>query len=258
MSQMPLLNIVVCPRCQYGFQAPAGNDIEFACPRTECGHRWEALGQTIRAVHGTERRRAVFEVMVVAGGSPLRVVLDSAAAVMGREPGCAVMLDNLSVSRRHAEIATEDGVAWIRDLGSSCGTAVNGTFIEARTALGPGDQFMLGGTTLQFDVRYEAVEAAKPVADDARVLRRGERSEVLFRGQAAQAIVLDAARITFGRATDRDVVLNGPLISARHAVLERAGGEDGIFRVWNGTNAQELFKFKPSKPPVDNAQAKAN
>ena len=37
-----------------------------------------------------------------------------------------------------------------------------------------------------------------------------------------------------------------------------AGGEDGVLRVWNGTNAQEMFKFEPPKPAADNAQAKAN
>ena len=37
-----------------------------------------------------------------------------------------------------------------------------------------------------------------------------------------------------------------------------AGGEDGVLRVWNGTNAQELFKFEPPKSAGDNAQAKAN
>ena len=37
-----------------------------------------------------------------------------------------------------------------------------------------------------------------------------------------------------------------------------AGGEDGVFRVWNGANAQELFKFEPPKPAADTAQAKAN
>ncbi|MBM4074898.1 MAG: hypothetical protein FJ267_04565, partial [Planctomycetes bacterium] len=37
-----------------------------------------------------------------------------------------------------------------------------------------------------------------------------------------------------------------------------AGGEDGVFRVWNGTNGQELFKFEPPKSPDNNAQAKAN
>ena len=223
----PQIPIVVCPSCHYGFRDPGG-EAEFACPRPACGHRWEALGQTIRAVHGVERRRAVFEVSVIAGGSPLRMELSSSTTVIGREPGCAVVLDNLSVSRRHSEIMTENGLAWVRDLGSSCGTAVNGEFITELRALGPGDQLILGGTTLRFDVRFEAVEAPAPVADNAKLLRRGGRTEVLFRGQPSQSISLDAARITFGRATDRDVVLNGPLISARHAILERTPEGDHL------------------------------
>ncbi len=37
-----------------------------------------------------------------------------------------------------------------------------------------------------------------------------------------------------------------------------AGGEDGIFRVWNAQNAQEMFKFEPPKPAGDaTAQASA-
>ena len=44
----------------------------------------------------------------------------------------------------------------------------------------------------------------------------------------------------------------------RDEAIVIAGGEDGILRVWNGTNAQELFKFEPPKPPADNAQAKLN
>ena len=45
--------------------------------------------------------------------------------------------------------------------------------------------------------------------------------------------------------------------ATRDESLAVAGGEDGIFRVWNGTNAQELFKFEAPKPPGDNAQANA-
>lgn len=44
----------------------------------------------------------------------------------------------------------------------------------------------------------------------------------------------------------------------RDEALVVAGGEDGVLRVWNGTNAQELFKFEPPKAPGDTAQAKAN
>lgn len=44
----------------------------------------------------------------------------------------------------------------------------------------------------------------------------------------------------------------------RDEAIVVAGGEDGVFRVWNGTNAQELFKFEPPKSPADAAQAKAN
>ncbi|HEY4263115.1 MAG TPA: hypothetical protein VGM98_23335, partial [Schlesneria sp.] len=46
--------------------------------------------------------------------------------------------------------------------------------------------------------------------------------------------------------------------STRDEAIVIAGGEDGVLRVWNGTNAQELFKFEPPKLPADNAQAKAN
>ena len=43
----------------------------------------------------------------------------------------------------------------------------------------------------------------------------------------------------------------------RDETIAAAGGEDGIFRIWNGTNAQELFKFEAPKPPAENVQASA-
>lgn len=43
---------------------------------------------------------------------------------------------------------------------------------------------------------------------------------------------------------------------ARDESLIVAGGEDGVLRVWNGTNAQELFKFDPPKPPSDQQAAR--
>ena len=43
----------------------------------------------------------------------------------------------------------------------------------------------------------------------------------------------------------------------RDEAIAAAGGEDGVLRIWNGTNSQELYKFEAPKPPADNVQASA-
>jgi len=59
---------------------------------------------------------------------------------------------------------------------------------------------------------------------------------------------------TFGGPTDYVYCV----AATRDEAYVIAGGEDGILRVWNGTNAQEMFKFEPPKPPADNVQASTN
>ncbi|HUQ72734.1 MAG TPA: c-type cytochrome domain-containing protein, partial [Planctomycetaceae bacterium] len=44
--------------------------------------------------------------------------------------------------------------------------------------------------------------------------------------------------------------------ATRDEAIVIAGGEDGVLRVWNGTNGQSLFNFEPPKPPA-NQQANA-
>ena len=43
----------------------------------------------------------------------------------------------------------------------------------------------------------------------------------------------------------------------RDEAIAAAGGEDGVLRIWNGTNSQELYKFEAPKPPAENVQASA-
>lgn len=46
--------------------------------------------------------------------------------------------------------------------------------------------------------------------------------------------------------------------ASRDEAIAVAGGEDGVFRVWNAQNGQELFKFEPPKPAgAETAQANA-
>jgi hypothetical protein len=84
---------------------------------------------------------------------------DLAAAVAGKDKGLVLgrstamsdrIVDDQSVSRRHARLAGGAEGLTIEDLNSAYGTAVNGQRLAAftPTALNPGDTVTLGGVTL--------------------------------------------------------------------------------------------------------------
>ena len=72
--------------------------------------------------------------------------------LIGRSPDCAVFLDDVTVSRRHAEITRSDGRFSIRDLGSLNGTFVNRRRIEA-AEIEDDDELQIGKYRLTFLLR---------------------------------------------------------------------------------------------------------
>jgi len=70
--------------------------------------------------------------------------------LVGRHPGCDVVLDGPSVSRRHALLRFRDGSWILRDLESTNGTRVNGCDV-VRCRLEPGDHLMLGDESFVVD-----------------------------------------------------------------------------------------------------------
>jgi hypothetical protein len=64
--------------------------------------------------------------------------------VIGRGAGSTVVVDDPHVSARHAELRYERGQWWLRDLGSSNGTAVNGNLIRTVIAVRLGDDIQCG------------------------------------------------------------------------------------------------------------------
>ena len=79
-------------------------------------------------------------------------------AEIGRHPDCAVRLNIERVSRRHARIEQRaDGGLRIVDLGSTNGTHVNGTRIEAPVDIADGDVLHIGDQELRL-VEAETVE----------------------------------------------------------------------------------------------------
>lgn len=78
-----------------------------------------------------------------------RFLLDRELTTVGRHPESHLFLDDVTVSRRHAEIRNDDGALTIRDLGSLNGTYVNGDRVEERT-LRTGDEVQVGRFKLVF------------------------------------------------------------------------------------------------------------
>lgn len=73
-----------------------------------------------------------------------RFVLSNGVNMIGREPTCAVCINDPSVSRGHARIVVEDGRVTLEDLNSKNGTQVMGQIIKVATILKDGDEVEFG------------------------------------------------------------------------------------------------------------------
>jgi pSer/pThr/pTyr-binding forkhead associated (FHA) protein len=74
---------------------------------------------------------------------------EEGTTLVGRSPECQIFLDDVTVSRRHAEILREDDTFTIRDLGSLNGTYVNRKRIES-VVLENDDEVQIGKYRLTF------------------------------------------------------------------------------------------------------------
>jgi two-component system, cell cycle response regulator len=75
------------------------------------------------------------------------VVTDS--SVLGREPD-QLLLRDPEISRRHAQVVVESGLHFLRDLGSTNGTLLNGLPVTDDEILRNGDKIALGRTVIKF------------------------------------------------------------------------------------------------------------
>ena len=78
-----------------------------------------------------------------------RFLLDSELTTVGRHPGSDIFLDDVTVSRRHAEFYRHGTGFVVRDVGSLNGTYVNRERIE-ETSLNDGDEVQVGKFRLTF------------------------------------------------------------------------------------------------------------
>jgi pSer/pThr/pTyr-binding forkhead associated (FHA) protein len=78
-----------------------------------------------------------------------RFLLDQATTSAGRHPDSDIFLDDVTVSRRHAEFRSDGGEFQVVDVGSLNGTYVNREPVDSAT-LANGDEVQIGKFRLVF------------------------------------------------------------------------------------------------------------
>jgi hypothetical protein len=83
---------------------------------------------------------------------PGTVVRLDDAVTFGRAEDCDVPLgEDPYASSRHAQVFARDAARYVRDLGSTNGTHVDGQAIVAEHRLRPGDELRVGETELRYE-----------------------------------------------------------------------------------------------------------
>jgi len=103
--------------------------------------------------------------LVPVSGSPIDVTRDP--SMVGRDPSCEVVVQDGSVSRRHARLELRKGEWWVVDQGSANGTYVNSLKI-AETALKHHQELRFGALAFRVDIQEDPeATVASPVLPDS-------------------------------------------------------------------------------------------
>jgi pSer/pThr/pTyr-binding forkhead associated (FHA) protein len=100
-----------------------------------------------RQPHGQPRTLVVTQGPLAGTSLPLR----ESGTVIGRNPECALVLDDDFASGRHARVFQRDGAWFVEDLGSTNGTYLNEELLDGPRPLHPGDRIRIGDSTFTYE-----------------------------------------------------------------------------------------------------------
>ncbi len=149
---------VACPQC--GHQNPLGSRFCSSCGAAlDGGEHHTTMSVTVPIDSATEdvevdldELPAGIGMLVVTRGpnSGSRFALDEPLVTAGRHPDSVIFLDDITVSRRHAEVRRVEGGGYeVCDVGSLNGTYLNRERVET-ARLNDGDELQIGTFKLLF------------------------------------------------------------------------------------------------------------
>lgn len=190
-----------------------------------------------------------------AAGDWQELTLEDGEYLLGRAGDANVVLDDEEVSRHHARLLVSGDSSRLVDNGSTNGTRLGNIRLEARKPylLKPGQGFSIGPFSLEIVAPASTRLAAAPLM--ATMVQAEAALEAAVRVDAGSETVFEAdksfvampvramnlishERVTIGRALDNNVVLNHPLVSRYHAVIERMGTR---FRILDLRSSNGVF-----------------
>ena len=140
---------------------------------------------------------------------------------LGQSSECQLPLDDPSLSAFHAQLVRHDAGLYLRDLGSSSGTWVNGQCLFGPHPLRDGDRIRVGRLELLF--RAPALPQMS-LADSAHKRLTGPRLEVRSGGALGLSFALGQQPVLLGSSAECGIRLSDPSVSPRHAELRASGG----------------------------------
>ena len=135
-----------CPNCGTPVGGAEGQDINTTTAAIDIG----AFDETEQVDDVPELSEGTGMLVVVRGpNAGSRFLLDRDTTTIGRHPDSHIFLDDVTVSRRHAEVQRSEGGMAVSDLGSLNGTYVNGERCDERQLVS-GDEVQVGRFKLLF------------------------------------------------------------------------------------------------------------
>lgn len=149
-----------------------------------------------------------------------------------------LVLDDGSVSEKHASISLDGGHSYLADLGSFKGTFVNGQKVTDKYQLRPGDTIKVG------DVELEITDpkARTSTASGGPRIKSDWTITALSGELKGKAIPLHGTMV-LGRSEKCDLVVNDEHMSRRHAEINL---RDGVLRIidLNSSNGTRVNNVK--------------
>ncbi len=99
---------------------------------------------------------------------------------IGRHPDCDVVIEDVSVSRRHAKIIKENGSFYVEDIDSRNGTLVNNNEIHRRTKLFDGSEIKICEVLFTFHLAEEPSFEAPRQTLDSNIAHKHQTSSILL------------------------------------------------------------------------------